>query len=116
MSTLPQSPFLSADPPLSADTAAALSQPRDAAAKPTPEEIGLETAYNYPSGPPQKEDQGAPAPEDWNPEDAGATDCIHEIFHFARRLYDDDHRFVLDEQAFMEAIEPPPLFLQRATG
>ena len=46
--------------------------------------------------------------------DAGATDCISEIFHYARLLCADDHRFVLDEQAFMEAIEPPPLFLQRA--
>jgi hypothetical protein len=58
----------------------------------------------------------APASNDWNPEDAGATDHIHEIFHFARQLYADDHRFVLDEEAFMDAIEPPPLFIQRATG
>jgi hypothetical protein len=43
---------------------------------------------------------------------AGATDCIGEIFHHARKLVADDHRFVLDEQLFMEAIEPPPLFLQ----
>jgi len=43
---------------------------------------------------------------------AGATDHIHEIFHFARKLAADDHRFVLDEAAFMDAIEPPPLFLQ----
>lgn len=27
-------------------------------------------------------------------------------------VYRDQHRFVLDEAAFMEAIEPPPLFLQ----
>ena len=101
MSTLPQSPFLSADLPLSADTAAALSQPRDAAAELIPSNEGGH--------------QGAPAVET-NPLDAGATDHIHEIFHFALKLYEDDHRFVLDEEAFLEAIEPPPLFLQRATG
>ncbi len=118
MTTIPRSPFLSAEPaygdysqasqhyngdlqPDPADTAAALSQPRDAAAELIPSSTG---------GP-----QGVPAVET-NPLDAGATDHIHEIFHYARMLYADDHRFVLDEQAFMEAIEPPPLFLQRATG
>jgi len=40
--------------------------------------------------------QGSPAP---GQELCGAGDL-------------DDHRFVLDELAFMEAIEPPPLFLQ----
>ena len=30
----------------------------------------------------------------------------------AAGLLNDDHRFVLDEAAFMEAIEPLPLFLQ----
>jgi hypothetical protein len=49
-------------------------------------------------------------------DDAGATDHIHEIFIGARKWIDDDHRFVLDEKAFMEAIEPPPLFMQRAAG
>jgi len=53
----------------------------------------------------------APASNDWNPEDAGATNHIGEIFVGALKL---ESRFVLDEQAFMEAIEPPPLFLQRA--
>jgi hypothetical protein len=37
---------------------------------------------------------------------------VHEIFYHARKLVDDDHRFVLDEQAFMEAIEEMPLFLR----
>lgn len=42
---------------------------------------------------------------------------VGEIFHFARKLVaDDDYRFVLDERAFMEAIEPLPLFLQGAVG
>jgi hypothetical protein len=41
---------------------------------------------------------------------------IHEIFHHARKLVADDHRFVLDEVAFADAIEPMPLFLQRAAG
>lgn len=43
-------------------------------------------------------------------------DHIHEIFHFARKLLADyhakHHRFVLDEVAFCEAIEPMPMFLQ----
>lgn len=46
--------------------------------------------------------------------DAGELDNIGEIFHYARKLTAAHHRFVLDEQAFFEAIEPPPLFLQRA--
>lgn len=72
--TLPESPFLSAEPPLaSAET--------------------------------------APASLVWNPDDAGAIDHIAEIFVGAAKL---ENRFVLDEQAFMEAIEPPPIFLQRA--
>ena len=103
MSTLPQSPFLSADLPLSADTAAALSQPPDAAAELLPDPPSNEGRY-----------QGASTDDDWNPEPVDATDHIHEIFHHARKLCDEDHRFVLDEEAFMEAIEPPPLFLQRA--
>jgi len=37
---------------------------------------------------------------------------IGEIFIGAMRL--DDHRFVLDEAAFMEALEEMPLFLRRA--
>lgn len=72
--TLPQSPFLSAEPP-------------------------------------QASAETAPASLAWNPDDAGATDCIAEIFIGAAKL---EHRFVLDERAFMEAIEPPPLFLQEA--
>lgn len=35
------------------------------------------------------------------------TEC-HQAF---RRAIDADHRFALDERAFMEAIEPPPAFL-----
>ena len=45
--------------------------------------------------------------------DAGATDCIAEIFIGADRL--DEHRFVLDVDRFILDIEEPPLFL-RATG
>jgi hypothetical protein len=42
-------------------------------------------------------------------------DCIGEIFVGARKLMDpDEHRFILDEQAFMDAIDEPPLFLRRA--
>jgi hypothetical protein len=68
--------------------------------------------------------------------DSGATDCppeeaaaaprqsadaaadlseIGEIFVGARKLMDpDEHRFILDEQVFMDAIDEPPLFLRRA--
>lgn len=53
------------------------------------------------------------APVAAEPSAAGATDHIHEIFHYARKLLARDRRFVLNEAAFMEAIEPPPLFLQR---
>jgi hypothetical protein len=99
MTAMPQSPFLSADQyPLPAETAAADASPQ-AAAEVIPEPSSNEGRL-----------QGAPA-FDAEPFDVGATDHIHEIFHHARKLM--DHRFVLDEQAFMEAIEPPPLFLQR---
>jgi hypothetical protein len=73
--TLPQSPFLSADPPLTAET--------------------------------------APLATDWNPAASGVDD-IAEIFRGADKLNDPQARFVLDEQAFMDAIDEPPLFLRRA--
>lgn len=38
---------------------------------------------------------------------------IHEIFFYARKLMKSSPRFVLDEAAFMAAIDEPPLFLQR---
>jgi hypothetical protein len=98
--TLPN-PFISADQhPLSAETAAAESQPRATAAEVLPDPPSNEGRH-----------QGAPAVEEWNPDAAGATDCIGEIFVGAQKL---ESRFVLDERAFMDAIEPPPLFLQRA--
>jgi len=53
----------------------------------------------------------APAANDWNPEAAGATDHIHEIFVGAEKL--DEHRFVLDEEAFVAEVEDVPLFLRR---
>jgi hypothetical protein len=67
--------------------------------------------------------------------DSGATDCapdeaaapfrhvdgaaveypdIGEIFVGAEKLNDPEARFVLDEQAFMDAIDEPPLFLRQA--
>ena len=107
MSELPQSPFLSADQnPLSAEkpVAAAVASPPVAAT-----ELILDPPSN------EWRHQGAPA-VDLNPVDAGATDHIHEIFHHVRKIYEDEHRFILDEAAFMAEIEPPPLFLQRATG
>jgi hypothetical protein len=105
MTTLPQSPFISADRYPPAETAvASVTSPPAAAAGFLPE-------------PPSNEGrpQGAPA-VDPNPFDAGATDCIGEIFIGARKWIDDDHRFVLDEKAFMEAVDPLPLFLQRVAG
>ena len=70
---IPPSPFLSADPPLAAET--------------------------------------APTSEDWNPTDVGAIDHIAEIFIGADKL--DEHRFVLDEEEFMAAVEDVPLFMRR---
>ncbi len=77
----------------------------------TSEEIGLEVAYNYPSDPPEKEDQGSPAacPKT---SDAGETNHIHEIFYYARKLAD-QQAFVLDEQKFMDAIDEAPLCLRK---
>jgi hypothetical protein len=46
---------------------------------------------------------------------AAAEFCdIGEIFVGARKLNDPEARFVLDEQAFMDAIDEPPLFLRQA--
>jgi hypothetical protein len=103
MTTILPSPFLSAGQhPLPTETAAAaVASPPAAAAGPIPDPPSNEGRH-----------QGASTDDDWNPEPVDATDHIHEIFHHARKLM--DHRFVLDEQAFMDAIEPPPLFLQRA--
>jgi hypothetical protein len=39
---------------------------------------------------------------------------IPEIFHWVRKLLKDDRRFVLDEGAFMAAIDEEPLFLRSA--
>jgi hypothetical protein len=110
MTDIPLSPFLSADQhPLSAETAvASVTSPSAAAAGLLPE-------------PPSNEGrpQGAPASTaavTVAAGDADATNHIHEIFVGARKWIDDDHRFVLDERAFMDAIEPMPLFLQRSTG
>jgi hypothetical protein len=103
MSTFLPSPFLSADRYPAAETAvASVTSPPAATAEVIPEPPSNEGRH-----------QGAPV-IDQNPFDAGATDCIHELFHFARKLIDDDHRFVLNEREFMEAIDPLPLFLQGA--
>lgn len=39
---------------------------------------------------------------------------IGEIFRGAEKLNDPEARFVLDEQAFMDAIDEAPLFLRQA--
>jgi hypothetical protein len=41
-----------------------------------------------------------------------ATDHINEIFFYVRKLMKQPPRFVLDEAAFMAAIEEEPLFLK----
>jgi hypothetical protein len=49
------------------------------------------------------------------PSDAAADICdIGEIFAGAAKLNDPEARFVLDEQAFMDALDEPPLFLRQA--
>ena len=94
------SPFSAAD-----EEAAALTQPPSVAAYQSPMDKGrIEEAPAVNKG-------LVPA---------GATDLlganisdVSEIFHHARQLVGPT-RFVLDEQAFMDAIDPPPLFLQAA--
>lgn len=107
-------PFLSADPP-TAETAPASNDwnPEDAGVNDSCG--GVERRHAKQAQPSFDGSPGngsvattvglAPGPQE--------TNHIHEIFHYARKLYDEDHRFVLDEGAFMEAIEPPPLFMQR---
>jgi len=103
MTTILPSPFLSAEQhPLSAETAAAESQPRATAAEVLPDPPSNEGRH-----------QGALAADDWNPQPADATDCIAEIFIGADNL---ESRFVLDEEAFLAAVEDVPLFLRMATG
>lgn len=46
--------------------------------------------------------------------DTTAECFIGEIFIGAAKLNDSEARFVLDEQAFMDAIDEPPLFLRQA--
>ena len=43
---------------------------------------------------------------------AEQTNYINEIFFYARKLIAEDRRFVLDEAAFMAAIDEVPLFLR----
>lgn len=62
----------------------------------------------------QSEPAPAAAADPAPPDD---TCHIHEIFHFARKLMGrDEHRFVLDEAAFADAIEELPLFLRQSHG
>jgi hypothetical protein len=42
----------------------------------------------------------------------GPTDHIHELFYFVRKLMKQPPRFVLDEEAFMSAIDETPLFVR----
>ena len=45
-------------------------------------------------------------------DDAGATDCISEIFFYARRLMKQQSAFILDEGRFLAEIEETPLFIR----
>ena len=49
----------------------------------------------------------APSPQE-------ATNHIHEIFHYVRKLFSEgsENRFVLNEREFMDAIDEEPLFLR----
>ena len=60
-------------------------------------------------------DQGTPASAPTKNPDAGvldATDCIHEIFHWVRKLMRGHQGFVLDDLAFMADVEEEPLFIR----
>jgi len=66
---------------------------------------------------PSNEGRPSEAPASAPPKnpDAGvldATDCIHEIFHWVRKLMRGHQGFVLDEPAFMADVEEEPLFLR----
>jgi hypothetical protein len=106
MASLPPSPFLNSA--LEAETPA----DTDAAPRLTDPVVAASGQFESPSNKRRQTEAPAVLPN----EAAGATDCISEIFHHARKLIAEDGppRFVLDERAFMEAIEPPPLFLQAA--
>ena len=45
-------------------------------------------------------------------DEPGATDCISEIFFYARKLMKQPPRFVLDEDTFMADVEEEPLFVR----
>lgn len=90
MTALPPSPFMNSAETSShaADTAATIIQPHVVAAATNP-------ALGY--VPPEAE----PAPAAELKAAVGGSldeiDCIHEIFHHARRLVREQNRFVLDE-------------------
>ena len=74
-------------------------------------EPGPSEAIPASTGGPQETPASAPPK---NP-DAGvleATDCIHEIFHWVRKLMRGHQGFVLDEPAFMAELEEVPLFVR----
>ena len=80
----------------------------DATAERDPHPISEPTSS---TGGPQETPASAPPK---NP-DAGVldmTDCINEIFFYARKLMKQPPRFVLDEAAFMAEVEEEPLFIR----
>lgn len=111
MAALPPSPFLAFSdlPSRSAETPVVASSPM-----PPPACDVATGTYSALASETMAEPAAAPGLTD--PPVAAVGD-IHEIFYHARRLLTEHHakhhRFRLDEAAFAEAIEPPPLFLQR---
>jgi hypothetical protein len=107
MSILPPSPFL--------NTSACPVPEASAGATPCPQPRAPAVIFNEPSSN-EGRPKSAPALDAPNThEHAGATDQIHEIFHFVRKLMKQPPAFVLDEERFMAAIEPAPMFLRGAS-
>lgn len=115
MSIMPPSPFCTSES-VTAETepaVASLPPPVEAAAGPNSPPLVRALCPQGESEPPVTVASGGGEAV----ADLFGSDISHvtEIFHWARELVKPT-RFVLDERAFMEAIEPPPLFLQRAFG
>lgn len=73
----------------------------------------LQKTQESPSSTGGCQEASAPATEPGQDVDATDISDVHEIFYHARKLIaEEEYRFVLDQRAFMEAIEPMPIFLR----